>query len=467
MSNNGKIETINPTTGRVISSYESMSIDKIGLVTKNAQNAFEKWRKTEILERCDYIRDLAKILSRNKDRYARIVTEEMGKPITQSIAEIDKCALVCEYYSENAEAFLRDEIVPTEFRKSFISFEPLGVVAGIMPWNFPFWQVMRYAVPTLIAGNVAVLKHSSVCIGSALQIEEAFGQSEFPENIFQCVIGDYKVGEALVLSDKVDAVSVTGSVNTGKRVAELAARGLKKCVLELGGSDPFVVLEDADLNQTAHLAAQSRLLNTGQSCIAAKRFIVVKEVADKFSRLFTENIEAEVVGDPMNSKTTVGPLVREIQRRTLMNQVEDAKSKGGKILTGGKLVAGDGYFYEPTIVSNVNHKMVILSEEVFGPAAPIIVVDNETDAIWEANNSEFGLGASIWTSKFDRGVKLAREIRSGVVRVNEMVRSDPRLPFGGIKSSGLGRELSQFGTREFVNVKSIVVKDISHKLLVE
>jgi aldehyde dehydrogenase len=466
MSNN-RIETINPTTGRVISSYESMSIDKIELITNNAQNAFEKWRKKEILERCDYIRDLAKILRRNKDRYARIVTEEMGKPITQSIAEIDKCALVCEYYSENAEAFLRDEIVPTEFRKSFISFEPLGVVAGIMPWNFPFWQVMRYAVPTLIAGNVAVLKHSSVCIGSALQIEEAFGQCGFPENIFQCVIGDYKVGEALVLSDKVDAVSVTGSVNTGKRVAELAARGLKKCVLELGGSDPFVVLEDADLNQTAHLAAQSRLLNTGQSCIAAKRFIVVKEVADKFSKLFTENVEAEVVGDPMNSKTTVGPLVRESQRRTLMNQVEDAKSKGGKILTGGKLVAGDGYFYEPTIVSNVNHKMVILSEEVFGPAAPIIVVDNETDAIWEANNSEFGLGASIWTSKFDRGVRLAREIRSGVVRVNEMVRSDPRLPFGGIKSSGLGRELSQFGTREFVNVKSIVVKDISHKLLVE
>ena len=467
MSNNGKIETINPTTGRVISSHESMSIDKIRLITKNAQNAFEKWRKKDILERCDYIRDLANILNRNKDRYARIVTEEMGKPITQSIAEIDKCALVCEYYSENAEAFLRDEIVPTEFRKSFISFEPLGVVAGIMPWNFPFWQVMRYAVPTLIAGNVAVLKHSSVCIGSALQIEEAFGQSGFPEDIFQCVIGDYKVGEALVLSDKVDAVSVTGSVNTGKRVAELAARGLKKCVLELGGSDPFVVLEDADLNQTAHLAAQSRLLNTGQSCIAAKRFIVVKEVADKFSKLFTENVEAEVVGDPMNSKTTVGPLVRESQRRTLMNQVEDAKSKGGKLLTGGKLVAGDGYFYEPTIVSNVNHKMVILSEEVFGPAAPIIVVDNETDAIWEANNSEFGLGASIWTSKFDRGVRLAREIRSGVVRVNEMVRSDPRLPFGGIKSSGLGRELSQFGTREFVNVKSIVVKDISHKLLVE
>jgi aldehyde dehydrogenase len=468
MSNNSsKIQTINPATGKVISSYDIMSIDQIERIAQNARNAFEKWKKLEILERSDYIRNLAKILSKNKERYAKMITEEMGKPIAQSIAEIEKCALVCEYYSENAESFLRDELVPTEFRKSFISFEPLGVVAGIMPWNFPFWQVMRYAVPTLIAGNTAILKHSSVCIGSALQIQEAFVESRFPDNVFQCIIGDYKAGEALVQSDNIDAVSVTGSVSTGKRVAELAARGLKKCVLELGGSDPFIVLEDADLNQTAHLAAQSRLLNTGQSCIAAKRFIVVKEAAEKFSKLFAQNVESEVVGDPMNSKTTIGPLVRENQRQTLVNQVEDAKSKTAKILTGGKIIAGDGYFYEPTVISNVNHKMLILNEEVFGPAAPLIVVDNEIDAIWEANNSEFGLGASIWTSNFERGLRLAREIRSGVVRVNEMVRSDPRLPFGGIKSSGIGRELSQFGIREFVNVKSIVVKDISHKLLVE
>jgi acyl-CoA reductase-like NAD-dependent aldehyde dehydrogenase len=466
-NNNSEIQTINPATGKVISSYDIMSIDQIERIAQNARNAFEKWKKLEILERSDYIRNLAKILSKNKERYAKMITEEMGKPITQSIAEIEKCALVCEYYSENAESFLRDELVPTEFRKSFISFEPLGVVAGIMPWNFPFWQVMRYAVPTLIAGNTAILKHSSVCIGSALQIQEAFVESGFPDNVFQCIIGDYKAGETLVQSNNIDAVSVTGSVSTGKRVAELAARGLKKCVLELGGSDPFIVLEDADLNQTAHLAAQSRLLNTGQSCIAAKRFIVVKEAAEKFSKLFAQNVESEVVGDPINSKTTIGPLVRESQRQTLVNQVEDAKSKTAKILTGGKIIAGDGYFYEPTVISNVNHKMLILNEEVFGPAAPLIVVDNEIDAIWEANNSEFGLGASIWTSNFERGLRLAREIRSGVVRVNEMVRSDPRLPFGGIKSSGIGRELSQFGIREFVNVKSIVVKDISHKLLVE
>jgi acyl-CoA reductase-like NAD-dependent aldehyde dehydrogenase len=465
-NNNSKIQTINPATGKVISSYDVMSIDQIERIAQNARNAFEKWKKLEILERSDYIRNLAKILSKNKERYAKMITEEMGKPVTQSIAEIEKCALVCEYYSENAESFLRDELVPTEFRKSFISFEPLGVVAGIMPWNFPFWQVMRYAVPTLIAGNTAILKHSSVCIGSALQIQEAFVESGFPDNVFQCIIGDYKAGETLVQSDNIDAVSVTGSVSTGKRVAELAARGLKKCVLELGGSDPFIVLEDADLNQTAHLAAQSRLLNTGQSCIAAKRFIVVKQAAEKFSKLFVQNVES-VVGDPINSKTTVGSLVRKNQLQTLVNQVEDAKSKTAKILTGGKIIAGDGYFYEPTVISNVNHKMLILNEEVFGPAAPLIVVDNEIDAIWEANNSEFGLGASIWTSNFERGLKLAREIRSGVVRVNEMVRSDPRLPFGGIKSSGIGRELSQFGIREFVNVKSIVVKDISHKLLVE
>jgi acyl-CoA reductase-like NAD-dependent aldehyde dehydrogenase len=466
MSSN-KIQTVNPATGKIISSYDMMSVEEIGRIVEDARSAFQKWKKKDILERCDHVRDLAKIFKKNRERYSKLVTEEMGKPITQSMAEVDKCAWVCEYYSENAEAFLRDEIIPTEFRKSFVSFQPLGVVVGIMPWNFPFWQVMRYAVPTLIAGNVTVLKHSSVCVGSALQIESAFKEAGFPEGVFQCVIGDYRAGEALVRSSEIDAISVTGSVNTGKRVAELAAAGLKKCVLELGGSDPFIVLEDADLIQTAHLAAQSRLLNTGQSCIAAKRFIVVKEVAEKFTNLFVQNTEAEVVGDPMNSKTSVGPLVREGQREMLVKQVEDAKTKGAKILVGGNSIKGDGYFFEPTIISNVSHLMVLLKEEVFGPAAPIIIANNEEEAISEANNSEFGLGASVWTNNFERGLRIAREIQSGVVRVNEMVRSDPRLPFGGIKLSGIGRELSEFGTREFVNVKSIVIKDIAHRLLVE
>src|ERR687890_667514 len=460
------IETINPSTGKVIATYNSMSTEEVNQKTKNARIAFENWRKIDIAERCTYMRRLGRVMKKNKEDYAKLITEEMGKPIRQSLAEIDKCAWVCDYYSEHAEFFLRDELIPTEFRKSFVSFEPLGVIACIMPWNFPFWQEMRFAVPALTAGNVGILKHSSICLGTAIQIEQAFKDAGFPENTFQSIIGDYRAGEALIQSD-IDAVSVTGSVNTGKRVAELATKDLKKFVLELGGSDPFIVLEDADLSQTAHMATQSRLLNTGQSCIAAKRFIVVKEVADKFTMLFVKNAQAEVVGDPLDSKTTVGPLVRDSQRRALVKQVDDAKQKGGRLLTGGRAINREGFFYEPTIISNVNHHMEVVREEVFGPAAPIIVVNNEEEAIREANNSEFGLGASIWTNNIDRGIRLAHQVESGIVSVNEMVKSDPRLPFGGVKKSGIGRELSEFGIKEFVNVKSVVVKDIASKLLVE
>ena len=461
-----KIETINPSTGKAIAAYDNESPEQVNRKVKAAREAFSKWKKLDLAERAEYMRRLGRVMRKNREEYARLVTEEMGKPVRQSLAEIEKCAWVCDYYAERAEVFLRDEIIPTEFRKSFVSFEPLGVVACIMPWNFPFWQVMRFAVPTLTAGNVGVLKHSSICLGSALKLEQAFRDAGFPENVFQSVIGDYRAGEALVQA-KIDAISVTGSVNTGKRVAELASQDLKKFVLELGGSDPFVVLEDADLNQTAYMATQSRLLNTGQSCISAKRFIVVKEVADKFTKLFVENTQAEVVGDPLDSKTTVGPLVRDSQRQALAKQVEDARGKGGRILTGGQPIKREGFFYEPTIISNVNHEMEIVKEEVFGPAAPVIVVNSEEEAIREANDSEFGLGASIWTNNIERGIKLARQIESGIVSVNEMVKSDPRLPFGGIKKSGIGRELSEFGIREFVNIKSVVVKDITSKLLVE
>jgi len=461
-----KIETVNPSTGKVIAAYDNISPEDVSRKVKSARDAFVKWKKLDIAERAEYMRRLGRVMRKNREEYARLVTEEMGKPVRQSLAEIEKCAWVCDYYAERAEVFLRDEIIPTEFRKSFVSFEPLGVVACIMPWNFPFWQVMRFAVPALTAGNVGVLKHSSVCLGSAINLEQAFKDAGFPENVFQAVIGDYRAGEALVQAN-IDAVSVTGSVNTGRRVAGLASQDLKKFVLELGGSDPFIVLEDADLNQTAYMATQSRLLNTGQSCIAAKRFIVVKEIADKFTKLFVENTQAEVVGDPLDSKTTVGPLVRDSQRQALAKQVDDARGKGGRVLTGGQSIKRDGFFYEPTIISNVNHEMEVVREEVFGPAAPVIVVNNEEEAIREANNSEFGLGASIWTNNIERGIKLARQIESGIVSVNEMVRSDPRLPFGGIKKSGIGRELSEFGIKEFVNIKSVVVKDITSKLLVE
>lgn len=460
------IETVNPATGKPIAKYHNMSVDEINHKVKNARTALKSWKSLDIAERCSLARKLGRVMRKNKDEYSRTITEEMGKPIRQAIAEVEKCAWLCDYYSETAESFLRDELIPTEFRKSFVSFEPLGVIAGIMPWNFPFWQAMRFAVPALSAGNVEILKHSSVCLGSALKLEDAFLEAGFPESVFQCVIGNSTVGEALIKSD-IDAVSVTGSIDTGKRVAELASQNLKKFVLELGGSDPFIVLEDADLNQTAYMAAQSRLLNTGQSCIAAKRFIVVKDVADKFVKLFVENTEAEVVGDPMDSKTTVGPLVRESQRQALSIQVEDARNKGANILTGGNPIDGEGYFFEPTVLGDVKHEMKVVREEVFGPAAPVIVVEGEEEAIVEANNSEFGLGASIWTNNLERGTRLGRQIQSGIVSINEMVKSDPRLPFGGTKSSGIGRELSEFGIREFVNIKSIVVKDIASKLLVE
>src|ERR687886_1296447 len=337
-----KIETINPATGRVIATYDNISSAEVSQRVKKSKAAFEKWGKLDISERTAYMRNLGRVVRKNKDEYATLITEEMGKPIRQSIAEIEKCAWVCDYYSDHAESFLRDEIIPTEFRKSFISFEPLGVVAGIMPWNFPFWQVMRYAVPTLTAGNVGILKHSSISLGSAIEIEQAFKDAGFPDDVFQSIIGDYRAGEALIES-QIDAVSVTGSINTGRRVAELATKGLKKFVLELGGSDPFVVLEDADLNQTAHMAAQARLLNTGQSCIAAKRFIVVKEIAEKFTKLFVENTQAEVIGDPLDSRTTVGPLVRDSQRKALAKQVDDAKDRGGRILVGGRPIIRDGF----------------------------------------------------------------------------------------------------------------------------
>jgi acyl-CoA reductase-like NAD-dependent aldehyde dehydrogenase len=461
-----QIETVNPATGKVIASYDAESNEDVSKKVRIGRQTYAKWKKVDVGERAELMRRLGRVMRKNREDYARTVTEEMGKPVRQSLAEIEKCAWVCDYYAEHAEVFLRDQIVPTEFRKSFVSFEPLGVIASIMPWNFPFWQVMRFAVPALTAGNVGVLKHSSVCLGSAIKLDQAFKDAGFPEDVFQIVIGDYRVGEALVQAD-IDAVSVTGSLNTGKRVAELASDGLKKFVLELGGSDPFIVLEDADLNQTAHMATQSRLLNTGQSCIAAKRFIVVRSIAEKFTKLFVENTEAEVLGDPLDPRTTIGPLVRDSQRQSLAKQVEDARAKGGKVLIGGKPVNSDGFFYEPTIISDVDHNMDMVREEVFGPAAPIIVVENEEQAVLEANNSEFGLGASIWTNNIERGIKLARQVESGLVSVNEMVRSDPRLPFGGIKKSGIGRELSEFGIREFVNIKSVVVKDIQSRLLVE
>jgi acyl-CoA reductase-like NAD-dependent aldehyde dehydrogenase len=452
------IETVNPATGKVISSYETASKEEVNNQVKQPSMAFQRWQNTSIQERSELLRSLGKIMTKNKAAYAKLITEEKGKPIRQSIAEIDKCRWASNYYSDHAEAFLSDEIVSTEFYKSFVSFEPLGIVAAIMPWNFPFWQVMRFSIPALTADNTVILKHSSKTVGCAKMIVQTFEEAGFPEDVFTSVIGDHTVGEHLVESD-VNAVSITGSVRAGKRVAELASGDLKKFVLELGGSDPFIVLEDADLERVAHAATKSRLINTGQSCIAAKRFIVVSKTADQFTDLFVEDTQKQVMGDPMKPKTSIGPLVSKDARDGLKKQVDDAKSKGGRVLTGGTVGEGEGYFYEPTIITNVSHYMDIVREEVFGPAAPIIVVNSEEEAIREANDSEFGLGASIWTDDIERGIHAAKKIPSGIVSINKIVKSDPRMPFGGIKNSGIVRELSHYGLKEFVNIKSIIAKE--------
>jgi acyl-CoA reductase-like NAD-dependent aldehyde dehydrogenase len=460
MSSSKSIDTINPSTGKVIATYNNTSDEEISNKVNSARIAFESWQKKNVAERAEHLRNLGKVLIKRKEDYSKLITEEMGKPIRQSRAEIEKCRWSCNYYADHAGSFLTDEVVPTEYHKSFVSFDPLGVVAAIMPWNFPFWQVMRFAVPALAAGNAIILKHSSKTIGCSIKMQEAFDEAEFPDNVFMTVIGDRSVGESLVKSN-IDAVSITGSVKAGKRVGELALKDLKRFVLELGGSDPFIVFEDADIDRVTQMAVKSRFINTGQSCIAAKRFIVMKEIEDEFTKLLVENVENEVVGDPMNSKTTIGPLVSKGGRDAVDGQVDDAKTKGVEVLAGGKAVDREGYFYEPTILSNVNHDMDVLSEETFGPVAPIVVVNSSEEAIQEANNTEFGLGASIWTGNIEYGIEFARRIKSGIVSINDMVKSDPRMPFGGIKNSGIGKELSHYGIKEFVNIKSITVKDPS------
>ncbi len=450
------ITTINPATEKPIARYKVFSPAQVSAAVKKAREKFAEWEKFSAAERAKLLKNISRLLKKNMKKYAEQITTEMGKPIKESKAEIEKCALLCDYYSENAEKFLEDEIVKTEHKKSFVSFEPLGVIGCIMPWNFPFWQVFRFAVPALTVGNTVVLKHSSVCPGTALEIEKLFQDSGYQKGVFQTVIGGPQVGEALVNSG-INAVSITGSVSAGKRIAELAAPQIKKFVLELGGSDPFIVLRDADLKFACESAVKGRMINTGQSCIAAKRFIIVKSRVKEFTEKFVEIIGNLKVGDPMDEETDVGPMVSLKQLEFLHGQVKDSIRAGAKLLLGGHRLPGKGFFYEPTVLGNCTRKMRVVQEETFGPVSPIIAIAGEKAAIAEANNSEFGLGASIWTRDRKKGERLAREIEAGVIFVNGIVKSDPRLPFGGIKKSGIGRELSRYGILEFVNVKSIVI----------
>jgi succinate-semialdehyde dehydrogenase/glutarate-semialdehyde dehydrogenase/succinyl-CoA reductase len=461
-----QISTVNPATGEEITKYDAMDKNQVFDLVKKAKRAYPEWKK-DYEKRRSYIYNLVEYLKKNKTQLAKVATTEMGKPLKESIGEVEKCAWALEFYADHGDSFLSDEVLNTDARKSFLSFEPLGVIGSIMPWNFPYWQALRFAAPCLMAGNVIVMKPSRVTMQSGIEIEKAFTESGMPDGIFQTVVGSVESANHLIDSD-VNAVTFTGSTNAGAKVGERSARNLKKCVLELGGSDPFIVLDDAILDKAAEGAVKGRFINCGQSCVASKRFFVGKNIADEFIELFIKKASQLKVGDPMSIETDLGPISSKDGLETISGIVDDAKEKGAEILLGGSKMEGNGFFYKPTILTNVKPEMRIATEETFGPVAPITIVENESEAIKLANESEFGLGASIWTKDLAKADKMSRRIESGIVSVNHVVISDPRIPIGGIKHSGFGRELSRYGMLEFVNLKSVRFYDnLSHHHYVE
>ncbi|MBT7200224.1 MAG: NAD-dependent succinate-semialdehyde dehydrogenase, partial [Candidatus Marinimicrobia bacterium] len=445
----------NPATGKLIGEYPVYSNDETTDIISKTQATWASWKVTDFEQRSILMHSAASVLRNEKDDLARVMALEMGKVMHEAQAEIEKCAWVCDFYADNAKAFLADEIVETNASKSFVSFEPIGIVLAVMPWNFPFWQVFRFAAPALMAGNAAVLKHASNVPACALAIEKIFVKAGFPENLFRTLMISASQVEAVIMNPYVKAVTLTGSEAAGMNVAAIAGRELKKTVLELGGADPFIVLDDADIGTCVNTAVNARMINNGQSCIAAKRFIVVESRLEEFETRKTELMSALIAGDPLLPNTQVGPLARADLRAELHEQVQASLDAGARLLLGGKSIPGPGYFYEPTIISDVRAGMSLYREETFGPVSTIIPVKDTDEAIGVANDSEFGLGASLWTNDLTRGEHLARQIESGAVFINGMTVSDPRLPFGGIKRSGYGRELSHFGIREFTNIKSI------------
>ena len=452
-----QIRAVNPANEEVIASFDAFGADEVEMAIAEAHEAFLEWRERPVAERAKPMRALAALLRSRADRYGRLITLEMGKPITEAIAEIEKCAFGCEQFADNAARYLADEEIRSNARRSIVAFEPLGVVLAVMPWNFPFWQVIRFAAPALMAGNAAIVKHASNVPQCALAIEEAVADAGFPRGLVRAVLVSGSGIEPVIADDRIRAVTLTGSSDTGSRIAELSGRALKKAVLELGGSDPFIILGDADISAAATTAVRARNQNTGQSCIAAKRFIVVERVADDFERRFAKGVEDLVVGDPMDPRTQIGPLARHDLVDALEKQVDASVSMGARVLTGGERVPGRGYFFRPTVLAGVTRDMPVFKEETFGPVAAITRVADANDALRVANDTAYGLGAAIWTADTAAGERLARQIEAGSVFVNGMVASDPRLPFGGIKRSGYGRELAAFGAREFTNVQTIWV----------
>lgn len=453
------IQSINPSTGSLIKNYREMSSNKVDLIIKRAHHAFELWRLISLKDRNVKLRRAAEVLRQRKDQLSRLMALEMGKPLGQGREEIEKCAWTCDYYAQETQKFLSPQIVETDASKSYVCFEPLGVILAIMPWNYPFWQVFRFLAPALMAGNGAVLKHASNVPGCAMAIEQIMREAGFPRNLFRTLMIGSQEASRVVENPLIKAVTLTGSTQAGKAVAAKAGAFLKKTVLELGGSDPYLILTDADLNEAVEECVSSRLRNSGQSCIAAKRFIVPKSIKKQIEGLFVSKMQTKKIGPPEDETTDIGPLARRESREQLHKQVQLSIKKGARLLLGGKIPSGKGAFYPPTVLTNVRKGMPAYEEELFGPVVSIISARNEREAVRIANESTFGLGAAIFTKNIIHGENIAAQnLEAGCCFVNASVASDPRLPFGGIKESGYGRELSSFGIREFVNIKTIYIK---------
>jgi len=452
------IETLNPATEELVKKFKPYSDEEVKNIIDKVDEDFNEWKNQSYAERKVLMLKASEILRNEKKHYAEILTLEMGKPIKQAVSEVEKCAWVCEHYAENAESILKEEFIETDASESFVQFDPIGIVLAVMPWNFPYWQVFRFAAPALMAGNAGILKHASNVPMSALAIEEIFHEAGFPQNIFRTLLIESKQVDSVIENSKVKASTLTGSEYAGSMVASKSGKMLKKSVMELGGSDPFIIFTDANLGEAVNTAVTARLINNGQSCIAAKRFIVVEEIAGKFEEMFVKKMEETKIGNPMDEDTELGPIAREDLLNELHDQIIKSVEAGAKILTGGNRLDRRGYYYPPTVISNVKKGMPAYEQELFGPAATVIKVKDEEEAIKAANDTEFGLGASLWTSDIKKAKDLAKEIESGSVFINGLVKSDPRLPFGGVKLSGYGRELSHYGIKEFVNIKTVWVK---------
>jgi succinate-semialdehyde dehydrogenase / glutarate-semialdehyde dehydrogenase len=452
------IETRNPYTDKIIQAYPIMGYQELHAKIEQTHQAFFSWKTTPHYLRSQHLLQLKDALLQYQEKYAKQITQEMGKAYKEALSEIQKCAWVCQYYAENAENFLKDEPINTEAEQSFITYQSLGVVLSIMPWNYPFWQLFRFAVPAIAAGNAVLLKHAAAVSGCALAIEEVFKKAGFPEHLLQVLLMSHDEIESVIAHPHVQAITFTGGTSAGKRIGELAGKHLKKIVLELGGSDPYLILEDANLGQAIEACVQGRLTNAGQSCVGAKRFIVVEEVYEKFIEGFKRAMQKVVMDDPEKESTEIGPLSSIQQRNVLHQQVLSSIEKGAKCILGGKIPTIKGAFYPPTILVDVKKGMPAYDEELFGPVASVILVKNTQEAIRVANDTEFGLGAAVFTTDKEKGRQIAKEeIESGSVVVNDFLKSDPRMPFGGVKNSGYGRELSYVGIREFVNIKSVSV----------